>query len=286
MIEVKVAGQKVIAESAGQLVGSLRFFHNPFHYHPRIYSVVFSDFVPDIDAVLVAHKLYNRLVQELQPHKPLLLRTGIDEDDAFFTVLRSLGFREHRRVYSPILDVAAFGYESLKESETAFLAFSYELVRLSDLAWTAETQAKLYNLHCEVYADTSTVVPATPERFSQAGWLAAAVKDDAVIPEAFFIALKDDEFIGFGNLFRGELEGELETGTFGTRRSYRHHHREIMLTIKAREIAYAQAHGYKTIRAEIDAENPWILQICAELPFVQDEDYISMVRVMNWTVSP
>ena len=78
---------------------------------------------------------------------------------------------------------------------------------------------------------------------------------------------------------------ELETGTFGTKRSYRHHHWEIMLAIKAREIAYAKTHGHKTIRAEIDAENPWILQICAELPFVQSKDYLSMVRVMNWTVT-
>lgn len=112
----------------------------------------------------------------------------------------------------------------------------------------------------------------------------AFVYNQDVLPDAFFIAVKDDKFAGFGNLFRGEIEGELETGTFGTKRTYRYHHREIMLAIKAREIDYAKAHGYPTIRAEIDADNPWILQICAELPFVQDRDHISMVRVMNWTV--
>lgn len=59
-----------------------------------------------------------------------------------------------------------------------------------------------------------------------------------------------------------------------------------MLAPKVREAAYAKAHGYKTIRAEIDAENPWILQVCAELPFVQGKDYLSMVSVTNWTVTP
>ncbi len=162
----------------------------------------------------------------------------------------------------------------------------YELVQLSELDWTADVTAKLYVLHTEVYSDTSTVVPVTPERFSRAEWLRATVKADAVIPEAFLIALKGGEFVGFGNLFEGEVGGELETGTFGTARSYRHHHREIMLTIKAQEIAYAKRHGYKTVRAEIDADNPWILQICAELPFVQGKDYLSLVRVMNWTVAP
>ena len=272
---------KLVAYRDSQPVGSLRFFHNQFHYHPRIYTVVFSGLAAAVDTV--ANRLYDRLVQELQPHQPLLLRTGVDEGDAFYATLRSLGFRDYRRVYSPVLDVAAFDLELLKDAETAFSALGYKLIRLSDLAWTAEVKAKLYALHTEVYGDTSAVMPATPERFSQAEWLEATVKDNAVIPEAFFIALKDDEFVGFGNLFKGEVEGELETGTFGTKRSYRHHHREIMLAIKAKEIAYAKHHGYKTVRAEIDAENPWILQICAELPFVQGKDYISLVKVMNWT---
>jgi L-amino acid N-acyltransferase YncA len=59
-----------------------------------------------------------------------------------------------------------------------------------------------------------------------------------------------------------------------------------MLAVKAREIAYAKEHGYRTIRAEIDADNPWTLHLCAELPFIQGGDVISMARVMNWTVEP
>lgn len=57
------------------------------------------------------------------------------------------------------------------------------------------------------------------------------------------------------------------------------------MALKAREVAYARKHGYATIRAEIDAENPWILHVCAELPLVQGKDYLSMVRVMNWSVA-
>ena len=29
-----------------------------------------------------------------------------------------------------------------------------------------------------------------------------------------------------------------------------------MLAVKAREIAYAKLHGYRAVRAEIDADNP------------------------------
>ncbi len=286
MITVKLEGNRVVAEVAGKPVGALTFFHNRFHYHPRIYSVVFSDYADGTDTAPVARRLYDRLVQELRPQKSLLLRTGVYEGDAFCTTLRSLGFQDYRRVYFPTLAVAAFDFDLLRDAESMFAASGYTLVRLADLELTAEVEAKLYNLHTEIYADTSTVVPATPGQFSRREWFEATLLSDEVISEACFIAVKGGEFVGFGGLFRDDVAGELETGTFGTPRAYRHHHREIMLAIKAREIAYARAHGYRTIRAEIDAENPWILQICAELPFVQGRDHLSMVRVLNWTVQP
>ena len=277
---------KLAALDAGQCVGSLAFSHNRVHYHPEIYSITFSDFAPGANVRVVAHHLYDTLIQKLRPTAPLLLRTGVDEGDELYAVLRSLGFRDYRRVYTPVLDVAAFDLETLQKVESGFAALGYKIVRLADLELTAEVEAQLYDLHTEVYADTSTVVPATPEQLGKKEWLEAFVYSDDVIPEAFFIAARGGKFAAFGNLFRGEVEGDLATGTFGTRRAYRHHHREIMLAIKAHEIGYAKTHGYKKIRAEIDAENPWILYVCAELPFVQDRDYISMVRVMNWTMQP
>ncbi len=285
MISVRLeTPTKLVAVDAERCVGVLTFFRNRVHYHPRIYSVTFSDFASDVDAVVISHQLYDNLVQELRTDSPLLLRTGVDEGDDLYAVLRSLGFRDYRRVYSPVLDIEAFDLESIQDTESRFAALGYRIVRLADLELTAGVEAQLYDLHTEVYTDTSTIVPATPKRFGQREWLEAFVYSNDVLPDAFFIAAKGNEFVGFGNLFMGVAEGELETGTFGTKRTYRHHHREIMLAIKAREIAYAKQHGYATIRAEIDAENPWILQICAELPFVQGRDYISMVRVMNWTV--
>jgi len=59
-----------------------------------------------------------------------------------------------------------------------------------------------------------------------------------------------------------------------------------MLAVKAREISFAKAHGYRTIRAEIDADDPWTLYVCAELPFVQGRDFVSLLRAVRWMVSP
>ncbi len=286
MIEVRLEDKRVVAEVRGKPVGTFWFSVQNWRYHPRIFWVGFKDLL-DAD-LIVATELYKAAVEAMKPQRPLLLYTGVEEDDPLRSVLLQLGFREFRRVYSPTLDVRAFDLSSLTKTTHTFEKLGYRIVILAELEHTNDTKKKLHALFNEVYADTSTVVPATPERFSLGAWWTDVIEDEDIIPEAFFIALRGDEMVGFGNLMHSYLvleETELSTATFGTKRSHRHHHREIMMALKAREIAYAKAHGYATIRAEIDAENPWILQVCAELPFVQGKDYVSMLRVMNWKVT-
>ncbi len=216
-----------------------------------------------LDADLsVATELYNAAVEAMKPQRPLLLYTGVEENDPLHTILLRLGFREFRRVYSPTLDVQAFDLSSLTKTTQAFEKLGYRVATLAGLEPTDATKRQLHTLFNEVYADTSTVVPATPERFSLEAWWTDVIEDEDIIPEAFFIAFEGSEMVGFANLMHSYLvpdADELGTATFGTKRSHRHHHREIMLALKGREVAYAKAHGYKTIRAEIDAENPWIL---------------------------
>lgn len=269
-------------------MGSFWFSVQDWHFNPRIYFVGFQDMAENVDCGEIARKLYEAVLEAIKPNQPLLLYTGVEEGNALHPVLSSLGFREFQRVYSPTLNVKAFDLLSLAEAEREFLELGYSIRTLDDLELTDALRRDLQHLFGEVYADTSTVVPATPERFPLDRWWKDVMEDDDIIPEAFFIAFLGEEMIGSANLLRGYLYPdsrgqELGTATFGTGRGYRHHHREIMLALKCREIAYAKAQGYNRIRAEIDAENPWIVQVCAELPFVQSNDYISMMRVLNWS---
>ena len=274
---------KVVAYVDGLEVGSLHFSTNRLHRHPRIFYVRFT--LGDTSRLAeVAGALYGTMMRALEPHNSLLFYTGADEDGPLLPALRPLGFREFRRVYLPTLEVTSFELSSLDAEINRTAALGYRVVSLGELEPTDRTKNALFRLFGEVYTDTATVVPATPESYSAAEWWKDFVEDEAIILEACFVALQGDDMAGFGTLYRGENSGELETGIFGTARRYRHHHRDLMLAVKAREIAYAKLHGYRIIRAEIDADNPLILQICAELPFTQGRDYISLVKVLNWPV--
>ncbi len=253
---------KAVAYVDGSEVGSLRFSTNRLHFHPRIFYVRFAlGDTPTSRLAEVAGALYKTMMGALEPRDPLLFYTGADEDSPLLPALRSLGFREFRRVYLPTLEVRSFELSSLDACVNRTAALGYRVVALVEFEPTDHTKGALFRLFSEVYADTATVVPATPEAFSPDEWWSDLVEDEAVIPEAFFVALRGDDMAGFGTLYRGEREGELETGIFGTARLHRHHHRDLMLAVKAREIAYAKLHGYRAIRAEIDADNPLVLQI-------------------------
>ena len=271
---------RAVAHVGGEEVGTLHFSTNRLHFHPRVFYVRFALG----DAAEVAAALYGEMLRALEPRRPLLFYTGADEDSPLLHVLRPLGFRAFRHVYGPTLDVTSFRLSSLDAYANRTEKLGYRTVTLAELEPTNRTKRALLGLFSEVYADTSTVVPATPEMFSPAEWWRDLIADETALLETLFVALKGDDMAGFGTLYRGENEGELETGTFGTARRYRHHHRDLMLAVKAREIAYAQTHGYGTLRAEIDADNPLILQICAELPFAQGGNYVSLVRVPAWRV--
>ena len=105
----------------------------------------------------------------MEPFNPLLFYAGVEEDSLLHPIFLQLGFREFRRVYSPTLDVQAFD-SSLDAATGIFEESGYRIVKLSDLEHTDKAKKQLQALFNEVYADTSTVVPATPERFSLEAW--------------------------------------------------------------------------------------------------------------------
>lgn len=101
-------------ELEGRPVGSFWFSVQDWHYHPRIFWVGFKN-LANADPT-VATELYNAAVETTRPQQPLLLYTGVEEDDPLRLVLLQLGFREFWRVYSPTLDVEAFDISSLDDT--------------------------------------------------------------------------------------------------------------------------------------------------------------------------
>lgn len=236
----------------------------------------------------VARQLYETALPQMLDDGVLLLRTGVSEDDPFLPVLRQLGFRTYRHVFTPVLDLRAFDAARLEPFELDVDALGFEITTLAELGLTDEVVARFRALHDEVYSEGSGAIPATPHLYSLSEWREEVLGDD-FLPDACFVALKDGEFAAFVNLYPADLVvenrgKELDTANFGTSRAFRANHRVVVLALWSHLIRYAQSNGYQTIRAEIDSDYPWILGICAELPMTLGKDFVSLTRPARWNI--
>ena len=269
----------LVATSRGRRVGTLTFFRNRWHDHPKVYTADFTAFPEADDMSRVVSALFDLLRREL--NDALLLRTVVREDDSLIAPLKEVGFRVQRHVYMPTLDVRTFDLSSLDSVRSRFDALGYRIATLDELRSAPNFEEKFYDLLEEVYTDTSKVMPATLDHLTLEDWRKSVLAAEEIIPEAFFVALHESSFAGFSNVFEGH-RGELETGTFGTARVFHRHHRDIMLSLKQREVAYAKDRDVGRIHFEIDADDPWTLLVSAEFPLEQSLNYVSLVHVLRW----
>lgn len=283
---------RAVVLEQGKRVATFTFQQSRWHLQPGEFFCRFT-LEPEVAKANyeeVVRLLYGTALPRLREEGALLLRTGVTENDPLAKVLRSLGFRTYRHVFTPVLEVQTYDLGQLEPFERETRELGFDITTLAELGLSDAVVMKFRALHDEVYSEGSGAVPATPHLWSLDEWHADVLGTD-FLPDACFIAVRDGEFAAFANLYPADLMPEnrgteLDTATFGTSQAYRHVHTPVTLALWAHLARYAQNNGYRTIRAEIDSDYPWILEICAHFPMTLGEDYISLVRALNWTVLP
>ena len=290
MSDILLEPHQATALQNAKQVASFRYRQSRRHFQPGEFfcSFSFHEGLAQEERYNVAQSLYKTALPQMLADGVLLLRTGVPEDDPLLPALRRLGFRTYRHVFTPVLDVREFSLETLELFRREAQALSYEIISLAELGTTDDVVAKFRALHDEVYSEGSGAVPATPHLFSLSEWR-EDILDEDFLPDACFIALRGEEYAAFANLYAADLVSEnrgreLDTANFGTSRTFRHHHRPVMLALWSHLVHYARGHSYETIRAEIDSDYPWILEVCAELPMTLGKDFVSLVRAVRWEV--
>jgi predicted GNAT superfamily acetyltransferase len=105
-----------------------------------------------------------------------------------------------------------------------------------------------------------------------------------VLPEGFFVAVKGDEYIGLSHALSLEKGVSLYQGLTGVKPAYRH--LGIGLAMKVRVIAFAQATGHQTIRAENDAKNSPMLAMNEKLGYIRTPDLITFEKQFGSAAQP
>jgi GNAT superfamily N-acetyltransferase len=273
-LEERFRRTRLTAELAGEVVGVVDFGTNPGSYHPQKFG--FELYVhPDHHGQGIGKALYGQMLEVLEPLNPLSLSIGVRENQVravrFF---QDRGYAETKRNWVSVLEVSKVNLSPFQNLDIGNIRIQ-TFAELS--AADPQANAKLHELFSDIRIDTPRSEPATPIslEFFEANILDSSDYD----PEAFFIALDQERWIGMSCMYRVGETKALDHWFTGTRRSHRG--RGIALALKVRTVQYAQAGGFSTIRTDNDSLNAPMLAINKKLGFVRGAAQISMRKVLS-----
>jgi GNAT superfamily N-acetyltransferase len=266
-----------VADLEGQIVAAGEHDQTAYRYHPRKFWLdVFVH--PEYQRQGIGRRLYDYVLAAMHSYDPYMARCAVREDQVgSIRFLTRRGWTEAHRTWESFLDLSAFDPRPFAGAEQRLEAEGIRIVTLPELSHDPERDRKLYALVWEIRQDLPEIDPPTRESFET--FCTNYLYDAAVLPEAYFIAVRGDQYIGYSYHTRYADETRVRLAQTGVRRSERRH--GIALALKLRGIAYAQAQGYRTMRTTNAASNRGILALNERLGFRKRPAWIDFIKTFG-----
>jgi GNAT superfamily N-acetyltransferase len=266
----KCKHQRWIATEEGQVTGFASYGQSTEEYHPQRFYINI-EVHPAYQRRGIGTALYNKVMEGLAPFDPRVLRA-----DAFtnlpqgFTFLQKRGFYEAFRETPVHLNIASFDPRPYAGLEPNLNAQGITIKTVRELEADPERDRKIYHLYWEVSED----VPheeAEIEKPAFDEWLTWGLNDPSILPDAYFIAVHNDAYIGLRELGKCPDNNILLGGLLGVRRNYRN--RGIGLAMQLRGIAYAREHGYEQLKTCTAIQNSPMQAMFNKLGYARDPEW-------------
>ena len=192
----------------------------------------------------VGELLLDRLMEDLNEAQAITVscRQYASEIE-LVSLLESRGFTETSRVLDMRLDVAGVDVSGLSELVSGFEISTFAEERVRD----PRCVEKLYELTNLLSQDDPARGPFVPPAYNAREAL-MWMEMPYVLPDAYFIAKRGDEYVGVSDVSLFEaMPGGLTQGFTGVKREYRR--RGLATSLKLHGIVYAQSHGYQVIQS-------------------------------------
>ncbi len=189
--------------------------------------------------------------------------------------LEARGFHETHREWIVSLDVASFDPSPYSNLEAHIQALGITLKSLHELESDANYHYKLFELYDELMQQVPS--PEPPKRITYIDFVNRLLGTTELVPEGYLIALHDSTYVGMNVLYKRPEQDYLFNEFTGVKQGYRK--RGIASALKLREITYAKALGYPTIKTSNSSLNERILKLNERLGFVKEPAFITFEKV-------
>ncbi len=247
-------------------------------YHPRKFHVSVS-VLPEHQGTGIGARLYDKVVSALDPYDPILLRTMTREDKTrTVEFLARRNFVEEMRDWESRLDMTAFDPEGFAGAEATLASQGITIRTLAELKTLYPDWAqKLFDLDWTVVLDMPAPDTLTKPTFEH--WEKNSLQSPNFLPEAWFVALDGDTFVGESALWKEGGSTDLNVGATGVRREYRR--RGVATALKVRACTFAKNYGCAQIRTWNAQTNRAMLSINEALGFVKQPAWIAYAKTLK-----
>ncbi|HEV7665551.1 MAG TPA: GNAT family N-acetyltransferase [Chloroflexota bacterium] len=265
-----------VAERDGDVIGFGQYTQAEGTYHPRKFQLAII-VEPRHQQNGVGGRLYDVVVEALQQLNPLTADEWSREDMACRVgFLERRGFVADMRQWTSALDLTRFEPGAFESAVAVVEAQGIELKCLAELGTADESvHRNLYELWRELRHD----VPIPPDdvraEVSFETWWARNDRPD-LLPDAYFVALDGQRYVGTSQLWRSPEPVELRTGLTGVRRAYRR--RGIAQALKLKSLAVGKAEGFARAVTENEINNQGMIGINDRLGFVKRPAYVHYLK--------
>lgn len=270
--------RRYLAELDGQVVAFAATGHTAWSYQPHKFFVNVQ-VLPEHQEKGIGGRLYDHLLAHLEPRQPRKLVSNTREHrTGAVRFLEKRGFRQVMRIPVSRLDPATFDNERFEEKVQRVLASGITIKTLREVSeQDPDWMQKLYDLEWECVQDVPSTDPFTRRSFET--FEKALLQSPNLLPDAWFIAVDGDRWVGLSVLWRNLVTDKLlETGLTGVVRSHRR--RGIATAMKVRAIEYAQAHGNPSIDTDNEENNP-MFQLNLQLGFVPQPAHLEFEKSLT-----
>ncbi len=247
-------------------------------YHPRKFHINVS-VLPEWQGAGVGKRLYDRVISDLEPLDPILLRAMTREDkNRAVQFLSERQFVEEMRDWESRLDMKAFDPAAFSNADGAVAEQGISIKTLAELrSLYGDWAQKLFDLDWTVTLDMPSPDTLTQPSFEH--WEKNVLQSPNFLPEAWFVALDGDTFVGESALWKEGGTSDLNVGATGVRREYRR--RGIARALKLRACTFAKVYGCAQIRTWNAQTNRAMLAINESLGFIKQPAWIAYAKTLK-----